>query len=71
MCITFVIMCITYSKIVEKLQIPVNNLCTTYEWEKIKFPSNLINTEFILFTGQKRKNVDNFSKLSEKTYKNI
>ena len=66
MYITFVIMCITYSKIVEKPQIPVNNLCTTCEWEKIKFPSNLINTEFILFTGQKRKNVDNFSKLSEK-----
>ena len=66
MCITFVIMCITYSKIVEKSQIPVNNLCTNCEWEKIKFPFNLINTEFILFIGQKRKNVDNFSKLSEK-----
>ena len=64
-------MCITIVKAVEKPVIPVNNLCTTCEWVKIKFSSNQIITDFIDYTGQKRKNVDNLKSYPTKTYKNI
>ena len=38
---------------------------------KIKFSSNQIITDFIDYTGQKRKNVDNLKSYPTKTYKNI
>ena len=38
---------------------------------KIKFSSNQIITDFIDYTGQKRKNVDNLKSYPSKTYKNI